>query len=193
MNDGQNQVGWRERLNTVNNVGMLAFRSLAVSLEVFLHHGFGERYLGLPVLGALVAMFIWLSMFPGHDTRPMMMFMSLYFGACVLARVSIFRRRKRGPAVHSLYTGRPWLMAIVPKLSEISVKRYIEMPLAFLGGVFLLPVNQPLGSYVMAASIALIACVDADLEADRRRAQDMYDGYLDQQNVAERFRRMRGE
>jgi hypothetical protein len=87
----------------------------------------------------------------------------------------------------------PRLMKLCPRLSEITVKRFIEPLLVFLGGVFTLHVNQPLGFYWMVGAFCMFGqASQADAWA-REQATNMHDAVLDQQEVAERFRGMRGD
>ncbi|MCA9245133.1 MAG: hypothetical protein KDA32_14335, partial [Phycisphaerales bacterium] len=54
----------RERIDTASNCLAFAARCLALSVEMFLHHGFGPRYVHLQALGALAAIFFWPALWP---------------------------------------------------------------------------------------------------------------------------------
>ena len=103
-------------------------------------------------------------------------------------------RRLRGELpIHSRYCGYPRLMKLCLCLSEITVKRFVEPLLVFLGGVFTLQVNQPLGFYWMIGAACMCGQASQAEAWERMQATNMHDAVLDQQEVAERFRGMRGD
>jgi hypothetical protein len=63
----------------------------------------------------------------------------------------------------------------------------------FVTGIFTMSLSEPLGGYLMLASLGLLISTHLTVGYERRRAMDMNDAYIDQQNAVERFRRMRGE
>ena len=117
--------GFRNFLSAV----VFVARSLAVSVEVFLHktESFGERYLGLPAAAALFIIFFWpVFCEPIHDPQPMLMFLLAYLAMCAAVRSRIALRAKRGlPQPHSCYTGTPWLMRFTGRMDEARVKRMV--------------------------------------------------------------------
>jgi hypothetical protein len=166
----------------------------AISVYVFLHRGFGERYLGLPAAAVILLVPFYCILWPNADLRPMLLYLLAYLFMCLVARLGMALRRVRGESPeHSRYCGYPWLMKLCPRLSEVAVKRWIEPLVVFLGGVFTLPLNQPLGLYWMVGAMCMGGIVSSALVRERRQATDMYDSVLEQQNLAERFRGMRGD
>ncbi len=61
----------------------------------------------------------------------------------------------RGDFVHSRYNGWPRLAKFFSRSSERTIKGGLEPAVVILTGILLLPLSQPLGSYLMAAGIAL--------------------------------------
>jgi len=166
----------------------------AISVQVFTHRRFGARYLGLQAAVVILLVPVYCMLWQHADLRPMFLYLVAYLLMCLLARLDGGLRRLRGELpIHSRYCGYPRLMKLCPRLSEITVKRFIEPLLVFLGGVFTLHVNQPLGFYWMVGAFCMFGqASQADAWA-REQATNMHDAVLDQQEVAERFRGMRGD
>lgn len=176
----------------VSNFLDLFVRAFAVTIEVFLHHRFGSRYLGAQAAMGLVLMPLFTVFFPHANPFPLLAMTGLYLGFCVLARVDVLRRVSKGEREHSYYSGWPYLMAIFRGWSELTVKQYVECLLAFIAGILLLPLNQPLGLYLMLAGLCVGACYTAYRGAERKRLRDMNDSLIDQRRVAEQFRETHG-
>lgn len=103
-----------------------------------------------------------------------------------------FRSRK-GPQEHSYYAGYPRLMRLCGCFKETTVKSCVEPILVFVTGAALCPYNEPLGGYLIFAAFGLFGSVHLAMGYERTRALDMHDAMIDQQNVTERFREMRGD
>lgn len=178
---------------------LIAFvaRAFAVSVEVIWHRAdtFGERYLGLQAGAALLLIFFWPVLCePHHDPAPMFCFAGLFVLSCMLVRVRVFLRRRRGgPQPHTRYSGTPELLQRFKRLDEGKVKQTVEPFLTFIVGAIMLNFSPPLGGYLMIASAGLLISNGLAAEYERRRVSDMHDAYLEQRGVAERFRDMRGE
>lgn len=177
-------------------VSIFAFlcRALALSVEVFLHRTgtFGERYIGLQA-GATFLLILFFPIFwKGHNPEPLFVFLGcyLFMSVCIRARIQL-RRKRGGPQPHTLYTGTPWLMRFTGRLSESTVKTFVEPMVVFFSGVFMMPLSEPLGGYLLLASLGLLVTTNLTLGYERKRALDMHDAYMDQRGSAERFREMR--
>jgi hypothetical protein len=172
---------------------MLILQSCAATGEVYLHRGFGERYLSISgVVGVGVVLFFSL-FWPGHNLQPLMIFLGIYVVLCVRARVECLCRRWRGDAPHSYYNGLPRMMRLLPTWDEVTVKRFVEPLTTFLIGACWLPQNQPLGFYLMITAFCMAATNTAFDGWNRVQALDMNDAVVRQQQIAERFRKLRGE
>lgn len=169
-------------------------RALALSVEVFLHRtgSFGERYIGLQAGATVLLIFFYPVFWKGHDPRPVLVFLGcyLFMNLCVRARTQL-RRKRGGPQPHSLYTGAPWVLSFLPRMSEEKIKTFIEPMLVFLTGVFTMALNEPLGGYLLIASAGLLVSTNLTAGYERKRALDMHDAYVDGRGTAERFRDMR--
>ncbi len=180
------------------NVGSLLYigvEGCALSIEVFLHRHFGARYIGFQglVATALIGVFIVFCGDHGHDPRPMILFLVAYLVLVACARLDAFRRTMRGDKTHSRYSGTPWLIKPNARLSEITIKKFVE-PIVVLGIAALISdYNQPLAAYLI---VAVSCLVGSNLRAAmwmRGRVMDMNDAVADQEQVAQQFRDMRGD
>ena len=180
-----------------NGVGYVVFaaRSLAVSVEVFLHRpdSFGERYLGLQAGAAMLAIFFWPVLCErGHDPGPLLIFLLTYVAMCATVKSRLAIRRKRNLAQpHSRYTGTPRLMRFMGRMDEAKVKCMVEPLFTFVVGCVVLSVSPPLGGYLMCAALGLSISNNLAERFERERATDMNDAYLDQRRSVERFRDLR--
>jgi hypothetical protein len=175
------------------SVGLFICRVLAVSVEVFLHKGMGERYLGLQAAAVLLLVPVYSLFWPGYDLRPLMLFLPAYLVMCFVARAGIAARLKRGEHCHSHYTGWPHGIKPGTKCSELTAKRVVEPAIVMMAGFLLRQFNPPLGTYLMFAAAGLLISVSASDAEQRTRSLDINDAVIDQEQVADRFREMRSE
>lgn len=174
-------------------IGWLLFvaQALAVSVEVFLHKRFGERFLGLQAAAACAVIFFFPIFWEGHDVTPLIAFLVAYLCMCAFARAHMaVGARRQGQREHSYYTGWPHCMRFAGRMGEETVKCIIEPMLVFLTGVFVMPWSEPLGGYLMLASLGLFISTNVTRGQDRTRLLDMNDALIEQRKVAERFREM---
>lgn len=195
MTQGQQQQAqpdFFDNARATANITMFIARTLGCSVVVFLRRNFGERYLGGPAVCVLVAVPLFVTAWPGHDVRPLMWFMPVYLYACFLHRTVILRRKRRGVVVHSFYGGDSLLRRFFPHVSESTMRRGLEPLSALLAGVFLMPLSEPLGSYIMLAAIGLYISECVTDITQREHVQRMHDAYAEQQFYTEQFRRNQG-
>lgn len=164
----------------------LAFiaQTLAVSVEVVLRTRMGSRAIALRGLAAFFLIPLWMVFFPGQEAGPLMWFWCLYVWGCVRQRVG----SAQGDLGHSRYSGESVLRRIFPRCSELKVKGKIEPVFVVVIGLFLLPLNQPLGSFLIAAGIGLGASVGLGESVERAKVRELNDARIDQQDVIDRFR-----
>ncbi|MBI5433752.1 MAG: hypothetical protein HZA52_13050 [Planctomycetes bacterium] len=173
---------------------LLVARSLACTLEVFLHNPstFGARYLQLQSLVGVGLIFFFPVFFEREDPRPMFVYAGVFFFACCVIRAKASLRRARGaPEEHSYYNGTPSLMRLFRSSSEMHVKGAVEPVLVALLGFALTEWNHPLGCYLVIAAVGLMLSVRASQRVDRARALDMNDAFHDQRRISAQWRRMR--
>jgi len=170
---------------------VLAIRAWALTLEVFLRRQLGARYIGLEGPLAFLVLLFYAAECPGYDLGPLGGFTLAFFGACLLHRIrslSYFFTGQVDPA-HTRYSGRPVLMKLVPFLSELAVKRFVEPLFLSVLAICLIPWNPPLGMYVLIGSGCVFVTVSADICYFHNQVQTMQDMLVDQQAVADEFRR----
>jgi len=175
----------------------LVARMFEAPVVVFLHRpdSFGERYLGLQSGAALLLLFFWPAFCePFHDPTPMFIYAGLYVIACMRIRLKTFARQRRGgPQPHSRYNGTPDLGRWFRRMEEVKVKCKVEPVLVFVLGALAGIFNGPLAGFLMLASLGLLISSGFAAGYEQRRVTDMNDAYLEQRNVADGFRDMRGE
>ena len=150
-------------------VGLFICRTFAVSIEVFLHRGMGERYLGLQAAAVLLLLPLYSLGWQGYDLRPLMLFLLGYVVMCGFARIGMLVRRSRGEHCHTHYTGWPHGIRPGAKCSELTVKRIVEPAVVMGAGFLLRQINPPLGTYLMLAAGSLFISVSASDAEERTR------------------------
>lgn len=173
----------------------LSLRGIAVTLEVCLHDlsTFGERYLGAQAALGLLILFVFPAFWEREDPTPVWCFGAVVLVRCLAARGAVHARIRAGaPPVHSYYSGRPSLRRLTEWMGERRVKASVEPALTTLAGFVAYSVSPPLGAYWLIASLCMLAKVQNELLAERRRLLDVRDAQLEQQRIAEDWRRTRG-
>jgi hypothetical protein len=178
--------------NNGGNAGhwvMLFLRSIAVTLQVFLHRKFGSRFIGSQgFVGLLVIVFF--GAFIGvPGTTGLTAFLLAYLFACLVARAHIDARKRRGgDTEHSMYSGWPLLMSVFPRCSELKVKRFIEPAFVVIVAAAVMNFFPALGLYLLMAGGVLFTVVNYDEAEEQRRVQNMQDAVIEASQRAERFR-----
>jgi hypothetical protein len=182
--------------DTANNLNVLLFvaHAWATSVEVFLHTAPGSRYLGFQALAVLLLVPFNVLFWEGHDVRALLWFIPAYFLACIIARIGMLRRWRRGETCHSYYSGTPRLMGPKAKCTELTFKRFVE-PVVLLAVGFLVRQlgEAPFGTYLMVAAACLFISVNAGIYCQQVQVMDMRDAVIGQEILAERFRESRRE
>jgi hypothetical protein len=193
MNQNEPNQGAFSDLRSGARVMTGLLHSVAVTGNVFLHRNLGPRYMGLQAAAAVLLIPLWTVFWPHDDCRPLLWFLLAYLAMCFFARIGICWRFLRGRHAHSRYDGTPRLLRLLPWMGELRIKQFVEPALVFTIGVLLLPVSQPLGSYLMLVAFALFASVSTVQVYQRQRVMNLHDAFLDQREVVDGFRRMRDD
>jgi len=164
-------------------------RSTALSVEAFLHRGFGGSYIGSG-LAAFLVMYVFSTFFQGENLGPMAVFAGLYgilwLIACINALIRRWRKMER---VHSRYGGRPHLCRLLPGWQEIHVKM-VEAVLVLGIGFVIHLLNRPLGDYMMMAGVLVLVRGYFVASALRNRAVELNDAVIEQREIADHFRQI---
>ena len=171
----------------------LLINSIAVSIELFLRRDFGGRYIGAQAVVAAVLIPGYCLAWSRSDAFPMICFYFLFLGAAIAKAIRAYLRMRRGQSDHTRYSGRPNVLAAFPRLSEDKAKKYVEPMLVFTAGLLLLELTPALAVYLCVAAACLHVSAWETEKWMRRRALDMNDAVHEQQDIAERFRVLRGE
>lgn len=185
----------REDFKTMMNWGTLMVRSLAVCGDVFLHvpSSFGQRYIGLQGVVVIPLVLLYSLFWKGHDVRPLLWFLPLYLAMCLFVRIGVAWRCRQGDQEHSLYNGRPYLSKLLPRWKETTIKGIVEPIILFVGGALILAANQALGSFIMLVGFGQMGLMKLIMGNEHMKAIDLNDAMLEQRNLVEVARKMRGE
>ncbi len=195
MHDQQQQEQqpgqWTPLQDARNGISILVLAAQVFSapLEVMLRKNFGKNYFGWPSFLALFAIPMWMLFYPGEDPEPIMIFWCLFVLMQFRARIESGIRSARGKGGHTRYNGEPSLMRFFPKLTEKKAKA-TESLIVMLIGVFMLAVSEPLGTYLMASGFCLGLVGSMIESSERAKTEQMHDAWLEQEQLAERFRKM---
>lgn len=194
MNDSRSQ----QPSGGMGPLGWILFiaRALSASVEVFLHRvdSFGERYMGLQAGAAFLLIFFFPIFCEGHDPTALLYFLGAYFFMCICVKARIQKRRRLGGSQpHSYYSGYPLLLRSRGARHELRVKAILEPLLVWMAGAAFMTFSVPLGSYLLIAGVGLAISVNASIAAERKRALDLHDAFMEQRGIAERFREFRGD
>ena len=189
---GQQRGEWMTMRDQFNLLHLIC-RTWSTSVEVFWHRDFGDRYLGINALLVLFLVPIYGLFWEGYDIEPLMWFIPAFLVMCGIGRVGMVRRRLRGEQCHSYYSGWPRIMQPTVKFSEETCKRFIEPVLTLaIGWSFCDFFKQvPLGVFFLWAGVCQFISNNLAAAHERVLAQNLFDQVTEQQQVAERFRRMR--
>ena len=84
-------------------------------------------------------------------------------------------------------------MWLLPRMSELTVKRFVEPFVVIAIGFLIVPLNAPLGIYLIIAATCLNIMMTQIERYARIRVRDMNDAMCEQEELVERFRTMRGD
>jgi hypothetical protein len=140
--------GYQLSDQATQNFLWFVMRVFSTSIVVFLRRDFGEQFLGPAAVAVLLAVPAWVCVFPNNAPDPMLWFLAAYFLMVLVARASTLRRWWQGIPSHSHYNGTPRLCAVLPRVPESCIKRWIEPPLTMLLGLALQLDFPPLSAWL---------------------------------------------
>jgi hypothetical protein len=189
MNQGRNNTA--KPPGPVVNWPLIVCLSAALPVELLLHdlRTFGVRSIGPRAVAALLLMFFFAGFHPDENCVPLTCLMVATILLSLVAQIIAKVRQRRGALVHSRYSGRPYLVKLVP-LSEVTVKR-LEPLLAFGAGWIVHVFNHPLGSFLVIAAICLAIRVGIDRIGSSERALNINDSMIEQTMALESVRNLR--
>lgn len=149
----------------LTGLAMIILSWFSVTLEVYIRHTFGERYLSWVRLWIAWSAIGWLNAVATLGAAAgwgwgSLLFMLIYFGFLGLSlyhRIAINRRNKRHILWHSQSFGisRLWGLPFFKRFDDWTLYRFIE-PLVFLClGIFIFPLHGIIGLWLIGSSVAL--------------------------------------
>jgi hypothetical protein len=179
-------------MQSTANVIFLVAKTIGVMAEVsFLRKEFGSRYLGVHAALAFPIVVIYSMVWPGYDLRPLFAYLAFYIFMCLVAKADLVARGRERRGGHSRYDGMPRLAKLFPRCGEITIKRTLEPLVVFLLSMAVMPLDRPLGCYLLFTAVALLITINTMIAFEERRAADLHDLYLEQQQIATRVRGLR--
>jgi hypothetical protein len=188
----QAQTAQRPKPDTQAVAGLLegVTRALALSVEVFLHRGFGAGYVGCGPLALLLMFLFEQFFFSGQDAQPLVVFAGIFGVFWLIAAINaLIRWFRKIHTVRSRYNGRPHLCSLLRGWKETNVK-HLESLLVIGFGFVVHLLSRPLGDYLMASGIFIFLRGWSMASMIRQRAVELNDAVLEQREIAEQFREM---
>jgi hypothetical protein len=150
-------------------------------LELVLHNvrTFGVRSVGPRAGGAVLLMLLFVAFHPGENVRPLTCFTIAVIPLSITAQIIATVRHWRGEQMHSRYNGTPYAMWLLPRWSEVAIKR-LEPFIALIVGCGIHHFNHPLGAFVITAAISLGIRVGIEHRGNWTRSMDMNDAIIEQ-------------
>jgi hypothetical protein len=182
MYDNVNEPQPNDKMTVKGSFNALLFFSQlhAACIWPFLRTGMGVE--ALRQYGALA---FFLLMFLALNSTAMLVYLALW---CVFAAR---QRAKADSSQHSQYTGYPYLAIKIPGFRTEAKAKVAESLLCLAVGVALMPVNEGVGAFVAVGMFSLAMVEGIGREVNRKRMLRMRDAWIEQQQLAERFRGQR--
>lgn len=184
--------GWTpiEDARNAANLFVFVMQAMAAPTEVIMRRRFGRNAFSWPSFAALFFIPAWMLFWEGYDPRPLWVFLWVFIAFQLRARIeSILVSLGRNP-VHSRYNGDSRLQWLERWVEAKKIKGGIEGFVVIFGGFLLMPVSEPLGSFIVVSGMCLMGSMSVIESVDRARTQQLYDAWLEQRYHAERFREM---
>jgi hypothetical protein len=151
-------------------------------ITVFLRTGFGREALGFRGLFALILLLVCCG-----AERMMVFWLAAFLAAIVVQRIITLRKIAKGVVLHTLYAGTPLMMKLPFVKKEVSAV-ILEMLLSFFVGVFLLPVSEFIGGFMMLGLITMAGRFAIEDFVYQRRLDRMNDARIEGRWLSDRMR-----
>jgi hypothetical protein len=138
---------------------------------------------------AVLVMFLFVAFHPDENVLPLICFMVAIIALSLVAQISATYRWGRGEQVNTRYNGRPYLMRLFSRWSELTIKR-LEPYIVLILGWGIHHFNHSLGSFLITAAIGLGVRVGIEYRMIRSTAMDMSDGMIQQKIALENLRNL---
>lgn len=167
-------------------------RGGAVSVELFLHRGFGLRYVTQYGLMGVGLMMFYLAWWPPEEFGPFVVYFLLFVALCLLRILGAWIRFWRGDSEHTLYGGFPVLLRRRLAHREYKVKQFFEPLLVAIVGAYTIQWDRVLGIYWIGAGVCLFISNAWERRWLNWQALALHDATLEQQHSFRRFQEIHG-
>lgn len=175
------------------NVIELSMAGWALSMEVWMRHGFGSRYVGIQGMFGALAIIGYAVLWREFDVSGLLWFLLFFLAMLLIRRMQALRKSRYGERNHSRYSGVSLFAKKFPNYSEIKLKQWFEPIYAVLMGMLICPFSMPLGTYFIIGAFMIRWNIDRTERWTRIRVQEMNDAVCDHEAIAYRFRELRGD
>jgi hypothetical protein len=192
MPQQQQQGEWSNRDSF--NVLYVVANAYATAITPFVRHSFGKEALGLPGFLAFILILL-VAGFTGSSS--MLTYLGVWLIAVAFQRLHTYRLSSRGVVLHSRYEGWPWLGFKLGGGRNLDKRLtgavfVIEPVLCFgIGGMFMSLGEVIVGRFLMCGAGALLFREAVHRMIDQRRVQAMCDAQIEQEYLANEYRRRR--
>lgn len=178
----QQQTPMYEEFQKILNYTQMIVRLFSVTVEVFLRHSFGERYLNIfNCYGAVILLSIGNELrFRGPERYLLRGFIIAFILMCIVHRLFIWRRKKKGMRWHSRYAGTSYDFWKFLPFKQYTIQRYFEPALVFLLGFLVLNISgNALGGWLMISALSLAITAQIDAARFRNQVLDVMDSQIE--------------
>ena len=170
------------------NLLYIAAKGMAACVWPFIRSHPGVHALGAPGVIALLIILLYAA---GQNAPEMMTYLVVWFLVVAFRNAQARRQERRGRGEHSRYDGWPWLAMRLPFVRDEVKAKGVEPFVCFAIGVFICPLSEPMGKFVMLGAVGLLLVRVMELRANEVRARRMRDAMIEMRQLSEDLRRMR--
>ena len=180
----QQQSPLYEEFQKVLNYTQMIVRVFSVTVEVFLRHSFGERYLNIfNCYGAVILLAVGYQFF-GREEPLLWLYALAFILMCIVHRVSIWRRKKKGMRWHSRYAGTSYDFWQFLPFKQYTIQRYFEPALVLLLGFLIFNIfADPLGGWLVVSALSLAVSAQIDAARFRNQVLDVMDSQIESEQL----------
>lgn len=183
----QQQSPMYEEFQKVLNYAQVVVRLFSVTIEVFLRHSFGERYLNIfTTYGAvlLLAVITQMPSFLGGEKSLLWLYALAFILMCIVHRITIYRRKKNGVRWHSRYAGTSYDFWKFLPFQQYNIQLYFEPLLAFIAGLLISNfIRDGLGGWLMVSALCLAISGQIDAARFRNQVLDVMDSQIESEQL----------
>jgi hypothetical protein len=161
-------------------------RLATVSLEVFLHRNFGERFFSpIEFIAGVLALYVFV--FFGWFLFAAEIAWLVLFGVAALLMGTyhlfvIYQRKGKGVTIHSRYWGDSLPFFYGMDLSHQTIQFYVEPALCFFVGIIFISISPLLGNWIMFGAIAWFFMCQLELRKWNNQILDAIDREIEARN-----------